>query len=555
MHAAVVQSAASQAASARSPSARARHIGLPPTKFHVPHMTPLKTQDNRGTCWDFATIGPLEQSYRAQGVRRGWLDPNEYVAFSEQAYGAEVLRLCTGPAGSPQQVACLIPGNDIWKNSTEGGESAELYYLSNGLKDAVFPDSLCPYEPESGHDTVCAGLTPQKRATNPLRFSLRAMDTLYEQAAVKHALVRDKRAMALTTAMPYITYWYPCVGPALASDPRCDPASAACTLCPAHMSQTTCCVPVRGRENYNMNGEFITSASMAVEGGHVMTLVGFNDLFRTQQGHVGGFILKNSWWDGVHPALGPAHARGSHSAKYWLQEVSAWEERRMCPNSHDPTNWYQCGDSGEVIHRTAGDARVPLAPGSTRSRVGNATDGIDACLSAETALYAKTNLQPLHLRCTDAFYCDDSANVTYFARNATDYGDRMLVMCFYEHNAATQTTNTLCLPPLLVQQIAYILSPVDDEVLVNDPDVCGHYFYPYDVLQQYASQFGNFYVNNFDVEWHPQSYAANARHYPLLDYTEVVTSTRTQNAYDFVGPFPFARVVAAEDLPKAADTS
>ncbi|TYZ66924.1 hypothetical protein PybrP1_000895 [[Pythium] brassicae (nom. inval.)] len=554
MHAAVVQSAAAQpqvreavvSASAGSP---ARF----PTKFHVKHVTPLKTQDNRGTCWDFATIGPLEQSYRAQGVRHGWLAPDEFVAFSEQAYGAEVLRLCAGPAGSPQQVACLIPGNEIWKNSTEGGESAELYYLVNGLKDAVFPASVCPYAPESGSDSLCAGLTPQKRATNPLRFSLRRMDTLYEPVAVKHALLRDRRAMSLTTAMPYVSYYYPCVG-ALAGDPRCDPASPACTLCPAELPQTTCCVPVRGRENYNMNGEFLTSAGMAVEGGHVMTLVGFNDLFRTQQGHTGGFILKNSWWDGVHPALGPAHARGSHSAKYWLQEVSDWEERRMCPNSHNPENWYQCGDFGEVIERNADSGtRVPLP--LARTSVGNFTEGIESCLSAETALYAKTNLQPLRLRCTDARYCLEDADVTYFARNATDYGDRMQVMCFYEHNGATRATNELCLPPLLAQQIAYILSPVDDEVLPNDPDVCGHYFYPYEVLQQYASKFGNFYVNNFDVQWHPQSYAANAKHFPLLDYTEVVTSTRKQNAYDFVGPFPFARVVAAEDLPKAAGAS
>lgn len=555
MHAVVMQSAAAatQVPIRGTVSESALSAAKFPAKFHVKHVTPLKTQDNRGTCWDFATIGPLEQSYRAQGVHHGWLKHDEYVAFSEQAYGAEVLRLCSGPPGSPQQVACLIPGNEIWKNSTEGGESAELYYLMNGLKDSVFPDSLCPYVPDDGNDTLCPALTPQKRATNPLRLSLRKMDTLYEEVSVKKALLRDQRAMALTTAMPYITYYYPCVGE-FASDPRCNPASRACTLCPSELPQTTCCIPVHGKENYNMNGEFITSKGMAVEGGHVMTLVGYNDLYRTKQGYTGGFILKNSWWDGVHPALGPAHARGSHSAKYWMQEVTEWEERSMCPNSHSPDNWYQCGDFGEVIQRNADSGtRVPLP--LSRSSVGNFTEGIESCLSAETQLYAKTNLQPLHLRCTDASYCVEDANVTYFVRNSTDYGDRMQIMCFYEHNVATNATNELCLPPLLTQQIAYIFSPVDDEVLPNDPDVCGHYFYPYEVLQQYVSKFGNFYVNNFDVKWHPQSYAANAKHYPLLDYTEVVTSTRKQNEYDFVGPFPFARIVAKDDLPQVAGAS
>lgn len=549
MHAVVVQSAANQARSAISNSAHfasSSSSRLPP-KFHVEHVTPLKTQDNRGTCWDFATIGPLEQSYRSQGIHHGWLAPNEYVAFSEQAYGAEVLRLCSGPPGSPQQVACLIPGNMIWENSTEGGESAELYYLMNGLKDSVFPDSLCPYIPDDGNDTACTGLSPQKRATNPLKLTLRKMDTLYEEASVKKALLSDKRAMAFTTSMPYITYYYPCVGE-FTNDPRCNPASSECTLCPADMPQTTCCIPVHGKENYNMDGEFITSAGMAVEGGHVMTLVGYNDLYRTKQGYTGGFILKNSWWDGVHPALGPAHARGSHTIKYWMQEVSDWEERSMCPNSHNPENWYQCGDFGEVIQRNADSGvRVPLA--LTKS-TGVFKEAFESCLSEETELYAKTNLQPLHLRCTDSTYCNEDSNVTYFARNSTDYGDRMQIMCFYEYNTLTKNASELCLPPLLVQQIAYVFSPVEEEVLANDPDVCGHYFYPYEVLQQYVSKFGNFYVNNFDVQWHPQSYAVNAKHYPELDYSEVVTSTRKQNEYAFVGPFPFARIVAAEDLPK-----
>ncbi|OWY94550.1 hypothetical protein PHMEG_00035684, partial [Phytophthora megakarya] len=60
-----------------------------PTKFAVDYVTPLKTQDERGTCWDFATVGVLENSYRQQGVAHGWLHDDEYMAISEQAYGAE----------------------------------------------------------------------------------------------------------------------------------------------------------------------------------------------------------------------------------------------------------------------------------------------------------------------------------------------------------------------------------------------------------------------------------------------------------------------------------
>ncbi|KAL4158898.1 hypothetical protein PRNP1_004672 [Phytophthora ramorum] len=288
-----------------------------PTKFAVDYVTPLKTQDERGTCWDFATVGVLENSYRQQGIAHGWLQEDEYMAISEQAYGAEVLRLCAGPPDSPQQVACLLPGNGIWENSTEGGDATLLMYLVNGLKDNIYPHSICPYYPDDGNDTVCAALTPEKRRLNPLSLKLKKMDTLFEEMSIKRAM----------------------------------------------------------------------------------------------------------------------------------------------------------------------------------------------------------------------------------------WGDRMLRMCLFEYNTATSNSTELCLPPMLAQKIAYVLSPVAEEVRENDPDVCGFYFYPYEVQQQYKAQFGNFYVNNFEVEWHAQSYAANKALYPGLDYSEVEKSTRKQNQYEFVGPFPFARIVDKEDLP------
>ncbi|POM76336.1 Hypothetical protein PHPALM_6433 [Phytophthora palmivora] len=518
-----------------------------PTKFAVDYVTPLKTQDERGTCWDFATVGVLENSYRQQGIAHGWLQDDEYMAISEQAYGAEVLRLCAGPPDSPQQVACLIPGNGIWKNTTEGGDATLLMYLVNGLKENIYPHSICPYYPDDGNDTLCVGLTPEKRKTNPLSLKLKRMDTLMDEASIKRAMVKHRHAMSLTTATPYTTHYYPCIGE-LAGEDRCNPASTECTLCPPELSMTTCCVPIEYGENYNMNGEFITSHVMNVEGGHVMTLVGYNDLYRTKQGYTGGFILKNSWFDGIHPALGPMHARGSHSIKYWLQEITEWEEASMCPNSYDPENWYQCGNTAEVITaKRHGDPgmNIPL-PIKRSTTIGG---GVESCLSEETELYARVNLQPLHLRCTDPTFCVVSDDYTYFVRNTTQWGDRMLRMCLFEYNTATSNSTELCLPPMLAQKIAYVLSPVSEEVRENDPDVCGFYFYPYEVLQQYKSQFGNFYVNNFEVEWHAQSYAANKAFYPDLDYSEVEKSTRKQKQYDFVGPFPFAHIVDKKELP------
>lgn len=59
-------------------------------------------------------------------------------------------------------------------------------------------------------------------------------------------------------------------------------------------------------------------------------LVGYNDAFMTRDGFTGGLIVKNSWADGP--------SQGSHSLAYWMQEVSDWEERSVCPNSHK----YKC---------------------------------------------------------------------------------------------------------------------------------------------------------------------------------------------------------------------
>jgi hypothetical protein len=287
-------------------------VALLPHKFAVDHVTPRKTQDLRGTCWDFATIAVLEQTYRAQGIANGWLSPESYVSFSEQAYGADVLRLCTGPDKS----RCY---REATENTTEGGEVDEFVLLQNDI--SVFPDAICPYVYNIGKDSECSGMTAHARRLNPLKARVNRLTEVFDVRDIKAALVRDNRAMALSTDLAVLTHYLPCLGDVLTREKqRCDPTSNQCTLCPPDLFSTTpCCIPLYGGEDYNMDGEFIAHFGMELEGGHAMTIVGYNDEFRTQDGYTGGYILKNSWWDGVDPALGPAHARGSHSIRYWMQ--------------------------------------------------------------------------------------------------------------------------------------------------------------------------------------------------------------------------------------------
>jgi hypothetical protein len=62
----------------------------------------------------------------------------------------------------------------MWQNSTEGGEIPELYYLREGLKESVFPQSVCKYYVNEGNDTLCPGME-KARPTNPLKFNVKVL--------------------------------------------------------------------------------------------------------------------------------------------------------------------------------------------------------------------------------------------------------------------------------------------------------------------------------------------------------------------------------------------
>ncbi|KAF0713728.1 hypothetical protein As57867_004226, partial [Aphanomyces stellatus] len=415
--------------------AAATNFGSLPSKFAVQYVTPRQDQAGRGTCWDFSTISLLEWSYREHGVRNGWLEADEYVAFSQQAYGIEILRLCTGSENSPQQKACRVAGDFIWNQTTEGGEDYDLYYLQQGLKNSVLPTAVCPYF-KRGNETVCPSLDAALQ-NNPVQFNVSKMETYYDGPTIKQQLFVKNKAMALATPVASVNHYYPCIGPFL-SDPHCQKDKDTCTLCPSNLPQSTCCVPTHGGRNPNMEGEFFAHTSLAYEGGHAMHLVGYNDAFLNHEGEVGGFILKNSWAD--------SQSGGSHTLKWWLQDISDWEERTICPNSYTPTNWYACGGKDDVSDL--------VAPTNDTKAVPSFNSGIQDCLSDTTRMFAKTNVQTLELTCHDATKCNVSPDFAYFLRNTTDWGDRMTLTCMWEYNAKAGTSRSFCLIPMLEQTLA-----------------------------------------------------------------------------------------------------
>ncbi|KDO21954.1 hypothetical protein SPRG_21201 [Saprolegnia parasitica CBS 223.65] len=350
-------------------------------------------------------------------------------------------------------------------------------------------------------------------SVKPLKHAAPAIDALPHKYAVENVTPRKTQDLQ-------ITRYIPCVGD-LTKDPRCDVASPLCTLCPPGIP-TTCCITTKGGEDYNMDGEFTSHYGMEAEGGHAMTIVGYNDEYTTKDGYTGGYILKNSWWDGVDPPLGPVHARGSHSIRYFMQEISEFEERFNCPNSANPANWYQCQGRVGVIHADAGVIRAPI----NASLV-----AYDECLSDDTRRDAASSFSPLRLSCTNDAFC--KANATYFVRNSTAVGDGFQAFCFFEY-LGDGNSSDVCLPAMLPTDLAHAFAPIEAEAYANNPDVCGFYFYPYAKQRAGAALGWEVSADDLDVTWAPQSYAANARKFPTLDYTLVCSDTaRTMDNISF----------------------
>lgn len=466
-------------------------------KYSVPMLLPREFQEMRGTCWDFSTVEFLEHQYRIQGIRKGFLRSDQYVKFSKQSYGISLMDLCRN------NDICKFPGDNIAYNSTEGGEVPLLFYFASQLSNAILPESACPYPSQAGNDTYCPGRTDALK-TNPLKFSMTANNysTFYDVDSVKQALLTRQYLLAWSSNMFTTSYYQPCQG-SLINDSQCAGADTRkCTLCPLNKNFPTACCVKTVVPMYNFDGEFYYHDGMDLEGGHAMALAGFNDGYKTRTGFTGGFILRNTWHDGVTP-LG---RRGSHSIRYFMQEISEMDERAICPNSMNPHNWYPC-------------------------------TSITDCTSVQSQQTSVLANQPLILQCVDSAQCDTSVGTTYYYTNLTVVGNDMIVMCFVVSKNGADAGN-FCLPPTIPDFITTAIQPIPSQRYNNSDDECGYYIFPYQVLRDSAAAFGSFFVNDFSIEWADQSYTKNAASYAAYNYTTVTADTKSQMVKTFTGAYP-----------------
>jgi len=467
-----------------------------PARFVVDGLTPSADQMNRGDCWLFATAGILEDSYRRYGVARGWFDPKKFLRLSRQALGIAVLELCADHPNSLCPSNIGPSGSIIWAETAEGYDGADehLFAYLRGIGEiGAVPNSVCSYAPNPGKDVEreCNGLSEVRKA-NPLHFTVSGSRTFYARDEIKRALQRGGSPLTLGIGMIWAPFYLPC-------DSRygCDPSAAQCVACPLERVYRgiDCCV-LSNKPMVSMKGEWfhIRGEPLASEGGHAVNIVGYSDTYRTEWGHVGGYILRNTWRDG----LGIGHglkARGSHTAAYYMQQISDGDEASVCPNLHSPRSWQPCSTVAE-------------------------------CRSAVLRVEATNSGKALELRCIDTGSALPKGACTagegHYLVNTTEWGSSLQVSCFLH---ADESPSYTCLPPLTLDDLALIYEPVNADALPNEPLACGYNFISYETYEALQARFGGVIASSYEIEWSKESYASNAGAGSAFNYSLVTADT------------------------------
>jgi len=94
-----------------------------------------------------------------------------------------------------------------------------------------------------------------------------------------------------------------------------------------------------------------------------------------------------------------------------------------------------------------------------------------------------------------------------------------------------------CSPPVPIGDLALVVAPVEAERLPNDPELCGHYFFPFELAEGIHAAYGGFEVSDMEVRWPDSAFAANKAEHPHLDYRLLERDTRSQGRVRKGAPF------------------
>jgi hypothetical protein len=416
----------------------------------------------------------LEHQYRLQGIDKGYLQPNQYVSFSEQSYGISVVNYCEANLA----VCDALGMTNEEGGSTEGGFIEVVYFLRDTVKNQILPHSVCPYQPNQSGTGVCDGYEAAL-AFNPLSFTVVDYGLVYNLKDIRARLIQRGYSLGLVTAELTSYDYFGCNDAKFTqmhtflSGYTC---SADCTYdCPLGYSDSTC---FRCTRDFSSFGEFSVSGYDAViSSGHAMNIVGFNDDYLFANGEKGGFILKNSWFDYSYTA--------SHSIDFLMDRISLRDEQAICPNSGMPSMW-----KGQELNDTL--------------------------------------VHPHKL-----YQCE---SVTHIPREGRFGMGDLYQVTMFDYSAGEEVT-WIPLPAYYLA-IRYHISTANGPPPQNDPDKCGFYMLSYSAAQRNLDQSGMFYASDIKVQWDDQSYVANKALNPTLDYTLLEQSQKSQHEYSFTGYLP-----------------
>jgi hypothetical protein len=488
------------------------------------YRNPATNQANRGTCWAWATIYTLETQYREQGIRQKYLKENEYVKFSVQAYAATLGNFCRA---HPTEKVCGY-GN-FHKGSTDDGQIEALYYYMKvipHLNISIVPDAVCPYietgSPET--DFKCDGFEAANK-TNPIRFTLKDFETVFDVRAVKQLLIEKKRPIAISTPLGTVDYIVRCSDEKYANLSQCVRKSY---ICPDSQTMDEYCA-IEKFDGITFDGTFVTVDSAdrtSGYGGHAMNVVGYNDNWiylnriagpSSLESSRGCLILHNSW-----------RADG-HSIEYLMGRRTLENEQTSCPNVRTPSNWIpatlECvKNNREHPERCSSDIKRVRGHGLT-----NGTDVL-TCKSSNP-LYCKQNNSYVLKRKSEK---SENVDVYQLPNGLHSIG-------FITWNDKTgEEPQEVRIETLPFWSLDRYFKPVN--VVENNPDECGFYALPYKTIENFRRRswdlFDNFKVTDFDIVFDPSSYA-NAPESKAFDTSYLLKSTYTAEDAKFDGPIPF----------------
>ena len=306
-------------------------------------------------------------------------------------------------------------------------------------------------------------------AKNPLKYKIISEKSYFGRSDIKKALVTLDKTLSLGIQMSFTIWFQPC-------DARyqCDPKKptvndhtgalieTTCVPCPnERIFKTVDCCVLASKSTVNMQGEWYMNKDepLLVEGGHAVSVVGYNDHYVDEHGNVGGFILRNSWADGISFSHG-SKAKGSHTAAFYAHMIGEADEDNYCPNAISVRKWEPCGD-----WKTCTSEMTKISNGGKDQRL--------KCEDGGRAL-PKGN-------------CDKSLD--YYLVNKTGWDQQGLyVTCFVSEKGES------CLPPLTLDDVATIYQP--KKWAPNDPQMCGFNFISYATFERFQAFLGQSIVSS-----------------------------------------------------------